>query len=525
MDRFDIILMSEASYKKEVQTVEDSSRSLNILVKAARGFWFPARSIALLFFTVALFAQEVPIGTTLEVRLSSATGSHSSHRGDPIEASIIAPVSVQGRILIPQGSSLLGFVANADAIGFGLKHVTAAISYVFETIRLPSGTTIPVKTQLVEVDTAKERVDDLGIVHGIHPIVSLSSSLAFYTVPLLLIDPTIGIPIWGAKSLIAPSANPEIYFPVGTELTLRLTAGANVPVGNTDFDSVRSLRPGDIIEIDHLLKSSAQRAEMGTHSSDVVNLVLVGSRQQMERAFQASGWSQAQKKSPIALFRMYHALTKRHGYANAPMNTLTLNGVPSVFVYQKSLNTVQKRHHVRWWQYPGRTDIWLGAAAEDVGFRFKLAHWTHSTDPNIDSERGKVVNDLAFSGCVEAAGLAPRSSTALAQSPEAEYPAVTDGQIAVVRLTDCIHPNLMAGVSDANVRRPRGRLPSALAAFGDDVARSNIVFTTYNTIKFFAKGKAKQTTADATPSDSNRGGLDWLPPIATLENGSAQRPQ
>jgi hypothetical protein len=285
------------------------------------------------------------------------------------------------------------------------------------------------------------------------------------------------------------------------------------------------LRPGDIIEIDRLLKSSAQRAEMGTHSSDVVNLVLVGSRQQMERAFQASGWSQAQKKSPIALFRMYHALTKRHGYANAPMNTLTLNGVPSAFVYQKSLNTVQKRHHVRWWQYPGRTDIWLGAAAEDVGFRFKLAHWTHSTDPNIDSERGKVVNDLAFSGCVEAAGLASRSSTALAQSPEAEYPPLTDGQIAVVRFNDCIHPNLMAGVSEAHVRRARGRLTSALAAFRDDFARSNIFFTTYNTLKFLAKSKTKQTAADAAPINSNRGGLDWLPPAAIPGNSSAQRHQ
>jgi hypothetical protein len=517
--------MPEASYKKEFQTMGDSSRSLNMFAKAARNFWFPAFSIALLFLPVALFAEELPAGTTLEVRLSSATGSRSSHRGDPVEASIIAPVSVHGRILVPQGSRLLGSVANAEAIGFGLKHVTAAISYDFETIRLPNGTAIPVKTQLVEIDTAKEHVDDLGIVHGIHPIVSLSSSLSFYTVPLLLLEPTVGVPILGAKCLIAPSANPEINFPAGTELLIRLTAAANVPAGNTNFDPVKPLPPRDVTEIDHLLKSSAQRAEMGTRPSDVVNLILIGSRKQMDRAFHASGWSQAQKKSPMALFRMYHALTKRYGYPSAPMNTLTLNGVPSFFVHQKSLDTVQKRHHVRWWQYPRRADIWLGAAAEDVGFRFKFAHWTHSTDPNIDGERGKVVNDLAFSGCVEAAGLAPRSSTILAQSPEAKYPAVTDGQIAVVRLNDCIHPNLMAGVSDANVRRPRGRLTSALAAFRDDLVRSNIIFTTYNTLKLVVKGKPKQTTADSTPINGNRGGLDWLPPFAAVETGSAQRDQ
>jgi hypothetical protein len=507
--------------------VEDPACLLSTLVKVARDFCFFPSSIILSFLAVALSisAQALPAGTTLEARLSGATGSRSSHSGDPVEASIIAPVSVQGRILIPPGSRLRGSVANVHAIGLGLKRTTAAISYVFETIHLPTGAEIPIKTQLVEVDTAKEHVDDLGTVHGIHPIVSLSSGLAYYTVPLLLIDPAIGVPIWGAKTLIAPSANPEIYFPAGTELMLRLTAATNLPVRDMDFALVKSLPAGDVSKIDQLLKNSAQRAEMGTRSSDIVNLVLIGSREQMDRAFHASGWSQAQKKSPMALFRMYHALTKRHGYPNAPMNTLTLNGVSSVFVHQKSLDTVQKRHHVRWWQYPQRADIWLGAAAEDVGFRFKLAHWTHSTDPNIDRERGKVVNDLAFTGCVEAAGLIPRTPAALTQSREAEYPAVTDGKIAVVRLNDCIHPNLMAGVSDANATRGRARLPGTLAAFRDDLVRSNILFITYNTLKLLANGKTKQTTADATPSIANRGGLDWLPPIAAPENNSKPRQQ
>jgi hypothetical protein len=255
---------------------------------------------------------------------------------------------------------------------------------------------------------------------------------------------------------------------------------------------------------------------MGSRPSDVVNLVLIGSREQMDRAFHASGWVKAQRKSPMSLYRMYHALTKRHGYARAPMNTLTLNGIPSAFVHQKSLDTVQKRHHVRWWQYPQRTDIWLGAAAEDIGFRFKLAHWTHSTDPHIDSERGKVVNDLAFTGCVEAAGLMLPTSGGLAEGPKVEHSAVTDGQIALVRLNECIDPSLMAGVNGAGVLRPPSRLSGALTAFRDDLVRSNIVFTTYNTLKFLAKHKTKPI-ADAAPNNVGRGRLDWLPPVALLE--------
>src|SRR4051812_22334405 len=78
----------------------------------------------LLLLSGPVCAQELPIGTALAVRLSGATGSHTSERGDPIEATVIAPVSVQGRILIPQGSRLLGSIAQATAIGFGLKHAT-----------------------------------------------------------------------------------------------------------------------------------------------------------------------------------------------------------------------------------------------------------------------------------------------------------------------------------------------------------------------------------------------------------------
>jgi hypothetical protein len=34
--------------------------------------------------------------------------------------------------------------------------------------------------------------------------------------------------------------------------------------------------------------------------------------------------------------------------------------------------------------------------------------FTHLIDENVDRERSKVVNDLLFTGCVEAVGLAPR---------------------------------------------------------------------------------------------------------------------
>ena len=147
---------------------------------------------------------------------------------------------------------------------------------------------------------------------------------------------------------------------------------------------------------------------------------------------------------------------------------------------------------------PQRANVWLGAAAEDVGFRFELTHWTHSTEPNIDSERAKVVNDLAFTGCVNAAGLLSRTSADLVQDPKAKHPILTDGDVAAVRLNDCIHPNLMPGEGNTSASHQRGRMARALTAFRDDLVRSNIFFTTYNTLKVLAK-HTEPTTMHTPP--------------------------
>jgi LssY-like putative type I secretion system component LssY len=481
-------------------------RSLNVARRLNRCVLLTCSVLVLLSFHLS--AQQVPAGTVLEARLSAATGSGISHVGDQIEATTIAPLSVRGQILVPQGSKLFGTVGSVSRLALGLKHTTATIHYSFHTLRLTDGETILIKAEVIDVENAKERVDSTGTVHGILPIASLSSALNFYAVPLLCVTPTVGAPVWGVKSLIAPSANPEIYFPAGTEVILRLTAPVKIPYANTEPLRIASFSPHEMTEIYRLLKSSAQRARLGTRPSDVVNLLFLASRKQMDHAFHAAGWSQAERKSPVSLYRLYHALTRRIGYSRAPMNTLTLNGEPADFVYQKNLDTVQKRHHVRLWKEPQRRDVWFGTAAEDIAFRFKLAHWTHSTDPKIDNERAKVVDDLAFTGCLEAAGLLTRNSPDLSQGSERKDLIMTDGDIAVLRLKNCSEPNIMPGVDAPSPFPRRGRLLRALISLRNDLVRSNILFTTYNTVKYVSERRA---LGAAQPSlDVPQRGLDWL---------------
>jgi hypothetical protein len=133
------------------------------------------------------------------------------------------------------------------------------------------------------------------------------------------------------------------------------------------------------------------------------------------------------------------------------------------------------------------------------------------------------VNDLAFTGCVNAAVLLSRTSVDLVQDPKAEHPIQTDGDVAVIRLNDCTHPDLMAGAGETSSPR-RGRLARALPAFRDDVVRSNIFFTTYNTLRLVAKRKAAPTAARTRfPHDESRG-LDWLTPLVPVQRSFSAVP-
>ena len=276
------------------------------------------------------------------MRLSAPTGSRISHAGDPIEATVIAPVLADGRLVIPQGAIASGVVQRVKRLGLGLKHLTSGIEYRFDKVQLPDGTPIPIQARVVQVETAKERVNDQGVVGGIYPTANLSATAAFYVLPLLCLNPEFGVPLLGVKSLIARSPDPEIYFPAGTELILQLTAEADVRTARIPQGGIAPLSAGEMADVSGVLaKLPQQRTDRGpNHPSDLINIVFLGSRESLNRAFQAAGWSGAQRSSLRSIYRMYHSMVQRIGYSMAPMGKLRLNGVTADVEYQKEFKHV-----------------------------------------------------------------------------------------------------------------------------------------------------------------------------------------
>lgn len=465
--------------------------------------------VSIVLGSTSVPAEVLPAGTRLEARLSTPSGSRISHPGDHIEATVIAPVFEDGRLLIPQRAIVSGVVAGVERLGLGLKHLTAAITYRFDTVQLPNGTAIPVDARVAQVETAKERVNAQGVIGGIYPTANVSSSAAFYVLPLLCIDPEFGIPILGVKFLIARSPDPEIYFPAGTEMLLQLTADANIPDAGAPGGNVPPLSAAEMAEVNQVLaKLPQQRTDrIPNHPSDLINILFLGTRDSIARAFEAAGWTGAQRSSLRSIYRMYHCMVQRMGYSMAPMGQLTLNGVTADAEYQKSLNTFSKRHHVRLWKQ-GREGAWLGAATEDVAYKLRRMHLTHATDPIIDNERAKVVNDLAYTGCLEGATLMTRDSS---DDTNRREPSIrTDGRVAVLRMNDCQKPRTMANESTSNGRRGPRRSVQALLALRNDLIRTNPVSLAYSTIRALREHERRQETGSLSAFGSHRQKTDSL---------------
>jgi len=148
------------------------------------------------------------------------------------------------------------------------------------------------------------------------------------------------------------------------------------------------------------------------------------------------------------------------------MTNLKFDGNPPDATFQKSLDTFAKRHHIRLWR-DEQSDVWLGAATEDIKYEVRALRITHDTDRYIDNERAKVVNDLVFTGCIDRGALVPRGSLNAVQG--AAHSVLTDGDVAVLELNACGSPHLMP--SDLQTPRPVRAIRAALAV-SEDIAHS-----------------------------------------------------
>jgi hypothetical protein len=143
-------------------------------------------------------------------------------------------------------------------------------------------------------------------------------------------------------------------------------------------------------------------AQKPSKPSDITNIMLIGTPEQVQQAFAAAGWTNAAALSTQAKFETFKAIAEQRGYKEAPVSILMLQDKPPDLVFEKLNNTFAQRHHLRVWRRPdafGGQPVWVIAATHDTGIDFSQENRTFIP---------KVVNDLIFGGHVRSVALVER---------------------------------------------------------------------------------------------------------------------
>jgi hypothetical protein len=415
-----------------------------------------ATLLSVLLSITALTSRPVPEGAQLHVRLTTAVGSYASTPGSPISAVLIAPLIVDGETVLQAGSILSGKVKSVTRVGFGVRHETAGLDLEFDRITLLDRETIPISTQVAEVDNGREGVTRDGRIQGVRSTGSLCYRVSGYIRAALQWEIHAALAEWAIRSLIMQLPEPEIYYPAGVELTLTLTQPLLVAAPtNSGEAGAGPLEGDDREELANIVAAIPYRtrAPISGRPSDPTNVLFIGSQHQIAAAFSAAGWTQPGPSSLRDRVTWIRAVAEQRGDVAAPMSLLLLDGSPPDMSWQKGLNDVSKRHHIRLWKAAGTwhgRELWIGAATRDVDFAYMRAggRLSHKIEEDIDQERDKVAYDLAFSSCASLLDWTDRPNFPGFARNATGDPIVTDGRVVAMDLNDCESPRLSTQTVD-----------------------------------------------------------------------------
>jgi len=99
----------------------------------------------------------VPEGTEFKLQLHTTINSNSSKAGDRIMCTLIDPVAVEDRDVLPKGVRIDGHVGEARAAG--RKGKGGYLTIVFDTVELPNGQKVAILGSLTEVFSSESGSD------------------------------------------------------------------------------------------------------------------------------------------------------------------------------------------------------------------------------------------------------------------------------------------------------------------------------------------------------------------------------
>ncbi len=351
---------------------------------------------------LAAGAATLPAGTILYLHLKNAVSTKTSKPGQATTASLVREVAAQGGIAIPLGSTLNGTIEKCAQPSTSTERAQLLLN--FGQISIPGEGTFNVKGRVSEVSNARESLLADGTIVGVQESEAPASLLGGALAKLGQMDPSINDQIQKQK---IGQVNTAIEYPAGADFQFTLTEP--LTVRQLLASSGPGRLPSDLRgAVENVLGNAPQRAvSKDQKPGDPINLVFVGTAQEIRQAFTQAGWTEPKKKNQQSIWKTAQAVINDEGYGMAPVSDLYCYGRKEDIAFEKTLNTFNKRHHLRLWQTqanaPDGRPIWLAAATHDIGIDVHPGVVSHATDPNLDDERTQVGADLVAAQAVMAA--------------------------------------------------------------------------------------------------------------------------
>jgi hypothetical protein len=158
---------------------------------------------------------------------------------------------------------------------------------------------------------------------------------------------------------------------------------------------------------DLLSKIPRRVTDPNSKPGDMVNVLIVGTQDELLKAFTTAEWVQVDKTVKSTALNAALESFEKKDYLTMPMSILYLFNRPQDygFAHAEPVRVAMSRNHLRIWKSPYEVEgrpLWCVAATHDIGFERDQRNngLTHKIDPSIDGEREYVNGTLSGTGLV-----------------------------------------------------------------------------------------------------------------------------
>jgi LssY-like putative type I secretion system component LssY len=248
----------------------------------------------------------------------------------------------------------------------------------------------------------------------------------------------------GASKDMDVSATGHLYLRLNLTSDLSGSGSIAVKMKLSDEPTQKTVSAPDLVHLlsPQLFADIPRRVgDLQGNPGDMVNYALIGTEDQVTKAFAAAGWVQVDKTTQDAVVHGLISTLSHSAYTEMPMSTLYLFGRSQDLSFARAdpLAVAAIRHHLRVWKTTetvGGEPFWVGSATHDNGFEKDQRNGgiTHHIDANIDQERDFLEQSFAGAGVVAGAAYVMPANPLTTAKTATGGTFQSDGRIVVMDL-------------------------------------------------------------------------------------------